>query len=138
MTVGGVLKDRKGMNLPGVQVSSPALTDKDREDAQFALDLGVDYLALSFVRRPEDVADLQTLIRDAGHDTPIIAKIEKPEALDAIDEILERRRWADGGARRPGRGTGAGGGADRAARPGPAGPARSTSRSSWPRRCWSR
>jgi pyruvate kinase len=86
---GGLLRDRKGMNLPGVQVSAPALTDKDREDVHFALDLGVDYLALSFVRRPEDVADLRTLIRDAGHDTPIVAKIEKPEALDAIDEILE-------------------------------------------------
>ncbi len=89
VTAGGVLKDRKGMNLPGVQVSAPALTDKDRADARFALDLGVDYLALSFVRRPEDVADLRRLIRAAGRDTPIIAKIEKPEAVDAIDEILE-------------------------------------------------
>jgi pyruvate kinase len=88
VTAGGVLRDRKGMNLPGVQVSAPALTDKDREDARFALDLGVDFLALSFVRRPEDVADLRKLIRDTGHDTPVIAKIEKPEALDAIDEIL--------------------------------------------------
>ncbi len=89
VTAGGLLRDRKGMNLPGVQVSAPALTDKDREDARFALDLGVDYLALSFVRRPEDVADLRTLIREAGRETPIIAKIEKPEALDAIDEILD-------------------------------------------------
>jgi pyruvate kinase len=89
VTSGGLLRDRKGMNLPGVQVSAPSLTDKDREDVHFALDLGVDYLALSFVRRPEDVADLRALIAGAGHDTPIIAKIEKPEALDAIDEILE-------------------------------------------------
>jgi pyruvate kinase len=89
VVVGGVLKDRKGMNLPGVMVSSPALTDKDREDALFALDLGVDFLALSFVRRPRDVADLRALISSTGVATPIIAKIEKPEALDAIDEILE-------------------------------------------------
>jgi pyruvate kinase len=86
---GGVLKDRKGMNLPGVLVSSPALTDKDREDAHFALDLGVDFLALSFVRRPADVVDLKALISTAGANTPVIAKIEKPEALDAIDEILD-------------------------------------------------
>jgi pyruvate kinase len=86
---GGTLKDHKGMNLPGVSVSAPALTDKDRDDARFALELGVDYLALSFVRRPQDVADLQELVRGLGHGTPVIAKIEKPEALDAIDEILE-------------------------------------------------
>src|SRR5262249_41510667 len=62
VVVGGVLKDKKGMNLPGVAVSSPALTDADREHAHFALGLGVDYLALSFVRRPEDVGDLKALI----------------------------------------------------------------------------
>ncbi len=89
VTTGGILKDRKGMNLPGVLVSSPALTDKDREDAHFALDLGVDFLALSFVRHPRDVADLKALVGAAGATTPIIAKIEKPEALDAIDEILD-------------------------------------------------
>ncbi|HWG42872.1 MAG TPA: pyruvate kinase [Gemmataceae bacterium] len=89
ITAGGVLKDRKGMNLPGVMVSSPSLTDKDRDDAHFALDLGVDYLALSFVRRPRDVIDLKELIASTGANTPVIAKIEKPEALDAIDEILE-------------------------------------------------
>jgi pyruvate kinase len=86
---GGVLKDRKGMNLPGVLVSSPALTDKDREDARFALDLGVDFLALSFVRHPRDVLQLKELIASTGATTPVIAKIEKPEALDAIDEILD-------------------------------------------------
>ncbi len=89
VTAGGILKDRKGMNLPGVMVSSPALTDKDREDAHFALELGVDFLALSFVRRPADVTDLKALIEAAGATTPVIAKIEKPEALDAIDEILD-------------------------------------------------
>jgi pyruvate kinase len=86
---GGPLKDRKGMNLPNIPVSAPTLTDKDRDDARFALELGVDYLALSFVRRPEDVEDLKKLIREAGRHTPVIAKIEKPEALDAIEEILD-------------------------------------------------
>ncbi len=86
---GGVLKERKGMNLPGVNVSAPALTEKDREDARFALALGVDFLALSFVRRPADVEDLKNLIRAQGCKTPVIAKIEKPEAVDALDEILE-------------------------------------------------
>jgi pyruvate kinase len=86
---GGTLRDRKGMNLPGVAISSPALTDQDRDDARFALDLGVDYLALSFVRRSQDVEDLRALVREAGPPTPIIAKIEKPEALDAMDEIID-------------------------------------------------
>jgi pyruvate kinase len=85
---GGVLKDRKGMNLPDVDVSAPSLTDKDRADAAFAIDLGVDFLALSFVRRAADVADLRALIPDAAG-TRIVAKIEKPEALDNIDEILD-------------------------------------------------
>src|SRR5437764_1127980 len=85
---GGTLKDRKGMNLPGVAVSAPALTDKDRDDARFALGLGVDFLALSFVRRPDDVADLKRLIAEQGHDTPVVAKIEKPEALACVDDIL--------------------------------------------------
>ncbi len=86
---GGLLKDRKGMNLPNVLVSAPALTDKDRIDARFAVDLGVDWIALSFVRRPDEIEDLRRLIVDQGGNTPIIAKIEKPEAVDAIDEILE-------------------------------------------------
>jgi pyruvate kinase len=85
---GGVLKDHKGMNLPGVRVSAPAFTDKDREDTVFALDLGVDFIALSFVRRASDMDELKQLIASGGHSTHIIAKIEKPEALDAIDEIL--------------------------------------------------
>lgn len=85
---GGVLKDRKGMNLPGVAVSSPALTERDRADAHFALELGVDFLALSFVRRPWDVMDLKQLVAQAGKRVPVIAKIEKPEAMDCLDEIL--------------------------------------------------
>ncbi len=86
---GGRLKDRKGINLPGVAVSAPALTPKDRRDAKFALGLGVDYLALSFVRQAKDVVTLRRLVTRAGHDTHIIAKIEKPEALQVIGEILQ-------------------------------------------------
>jgi pyruvate kinase len=86
---GGVLKDKKGMNLPNIPVSAPALTEKDRADARFALALGVDFLALSFVRRAAEIEDLRVLIATEGHQTPIIAKIEKPEALDAIEEILD-------------------------------------------------
>jgi pyruvate kinase len=90
---GGLLKNRKGMNLPGVAVSSPALTEQDRRDASFALDLGVDFLALSFVRRASDVTDLKSIISGRGLRTPVIAKIEKPEALTCLDAILEE---ADG------------------------------------------
>jgi pyruvate kinase len=86
---GGRLKDRKGMNLPGVKVSAPSLTPKDRDDAAFALELGVDLLALSFVRRPEDVEELRALVDASGARPGIVAKIEKPEALDRIEGILE-------------------------------------------------
>jgi pyruvate kinase len=78
---GGELKNNKGINLPGVNVSCPSLTEKDRADALFALELGVDYLALSFVRRAEDIDGLRQLITDNGYETHIIAKLEKPEAL---------------------------------------------------------
>lgn len=87
---GGRLTDKKGINLPGVAISTPALTEKDRADARFAASLGVDFVALSFVRHPADVALLRDLLREEGHPAlPIIAKIEKPEALEQIDEILE-------------------------------------------------
>jgi pyruvate kinase len=86
---GGVLKDRKGMNLPGVAVSAPALTDKDRDDARFALELGVDFLALSFVRAARDVEELKALVAASGQSAEVIAKIEKPEALAALDGILD-------------------------------------------------
>jgi pyruvate kinase len=86
---GGKLKDKKGMNLPGVAVSAPALTDKDKEDARFAVALGVDFVALSFVRKGSDVTELRSLLAAAGRDVPIICKIEKPEALENIDAILE-------------------------------------------------
>ncbi len=86
---GGTLSDKKGINLPGVSVSAPSLTAKDRADARFALELGVDLLALSFVRRASDVQELRELVQQSGREVWIIAKIEKPEALDRIDEILD-------------------------------------------------
>ncbi len=83
---GGMLTAHKGMNLPGVQVSAPALTEKDRGDVQEALKIGVDYLALSFVRRPEDIEELRGLVRGAA--TKLVAKIEKATALDNLDKIV--------------------------------------------------
>ncbi len=85
---GGELTNHKGINLPGVDVSEPALTEKDREDLTFALDLGVDFVALSFVRRPQDLLDIKRAIHDHGADVPVVAKIEKPEAIDCLDPIL--------------------------------------------------
>jgi len=86
---GGFLGNRKGINLPGVEVSAPALTDKDRVDAKFALELGVDYLALSFVRSQTDILQLREIVDKIKPFTGIIAKIEKPEALDCINAIIE-------------------------------------------------
>src|SRR5690606_11191591 len=86
---GGVLKDRKGINLPDSRVSAPSLTDKDRADAEFALGLGVDWLALSFVRSAADLTELRAIIDASGAPAGIVAKIEKPEALRDIDAILD-------------------------------------------------
>ncbi len=86
---GGFLGDRKGINLPGVALSAQALTEKDREDVAFALDLGADMIALSFVRRGEEVEQLRHLVSGADRPPYLVAKIEKPEALDNIDEILK-------------------------------------------------
>ncbi|HYR03426.1 MAG TPA: pyruvate kinase [Syntrophobacteria bacterium] len=86
---GGTLKDLKGINLPGVNVSSPSLTPKDRIDLEFCLEHGVDYLALSFVRKSSDVEELKQIIADRGLSTPVIAKIEKPEALRNFKAILK-------------------------------------------------
>ncbi|HEV8265058.1 MAG TPA: pyruvate kinase [Gemmatimonadales bacterium] len=82
---GGTLTAHKGMNLPGVHVSAPALTDKDREDAREGVGRGVDYLALSFVRRAEDLAELRALVPPT---IKLVAKIEKATALDDLDRIL--------------------------------------------------
>jgi pyruvate kinase len=92
---GGILKDKKGMNLPGAALSTPALTDKDKLDLEFALEQDLDYVALSFVRRAEEVADLQARIQAFGRargvkvPTRVVSKIEKPEALEEIERIVD-------------------------------------------------
>jgi len=86
---GGPLKSKKGVNLPNTNISLPALTPKDIEDAIFAISLQVDWLALSFVRHAQDIKDLQELIaKHSDYKIPIISKIEKPEAITNIDEIV--------------------------------------------------
>ncbi len=85
---GGRLREHQGINLPGVRVSAPAATEKDFVDLAFGLEQGVDYVALSFVRRASDVREVKEFIRRAGKQTPVIAKIERPEALDVLPEIL--------------------------------------------------
>jgi pyruvate kinase len=86
---GGILKSRKGINLPNTKVSAPSLTEKDLEDLEFGLANDVDWIALSFVRSAEDITDLRERIKKAGKDCKIVAKIEKPEALENIDAIIE-------------------------------------------------
>lgn len=86
---GGPLKSKKGVNLPNTNISLPALTEKDVQDALFAIEIEVDWIALSFVRFSQDLIDLQNLIKEnAKHKIPIIAKIEKPEAVKNIDKIV--------------------------------------------------
>jgi pyruvate kinase len=89
VVVGGVVSSHKGVNVPGVPVPIPALTRKDADDLEFALDLGVDFVALSFVRSAADVRDLKELISQAESHAHVIAKIEKAEAVDALPAILE-------------------------------------------------
>ena len=85
---GGELKSKKGVNLPNTKISLPALTEKDQKDVLFAIGMDVDWIALSFVRTPEDIVELQKIIKEnSDHKIPIIAKIEKPEALANIDKI---------------------------------------------------
>jgi len=86
---GGLLKEHKGLNLPGTRLSLPALTEKDRADLAVGLELGVDFVALSFVQTAEDVRELRREIAKAGEDTPVIAKIERPLAVENLDEILD-------------------------------------------------
>ena len=86
---GGILKNNKGINLPGVEVSAPALSEKDRIDIGFALRYGVDYVALSFVRRPEDVIETKRLLTVDNVSIPVIAKIEKPQALERLGDIID-------------------------------------------------
>ena len=89
VVVGGPLRSRKGVNLPKLKTSRPSLTDKDLADLQFGLDHDVDLIALSFVRSGGDVEDINRRIRAAGKDTPVISKIEKPEAVDDFGAILD-------------------------------------------------
>jgi pyruvate kinase len=86
---GGTLKDKKGINLPGVEVSAPAITDKDKLDLEWGLRMGVDYVAVSFVRKPEDVLEARRLVTLDNVSIPIIAKIEKPQAVDRLEDIIE-------------------------------------------------
>ncbi|HEX38090.1 MAG TPA: pyruvate kinase [Candidatus Cloacimonetes bacterium] len=86
---GGVLRSRKGINLPGIKISSPTITEKDRKDIDFALEQNVDFFALSFVRSHQDIIELRELLLSKGSEKPIIAKIEKPEAIDDIDAIIQ-------------------------------------------------
>ena len=88
VTVGGVLSNNKGVNFPDVQLSVKALTDKDKKDLEFGLKSGVDWIALSFVRNPSDINEIKDLINEHGYSTPVVAKIEKFEAIDQIDSVL--------------------------------------------------
>ncbi len=85
---GGILSDHKGINLPGVTISQPSVTEKDREDLLFGMDQGVDLVAISFVRSAEDVLAVKELIRSRGQEILVLAKLEKPEAIEHLDEIL--------------------------------------------------
>lgn len=87
---GGILKSKKGINLPNTKVSEPSLTAKDKEDLLFGLEHGVDWVALSFVRNAKDIDDIKEIIKSKGKNTKVVAKIEKPEALLEIDEIIEK------------------------------------------------
>ena len=86
--VGGTISDHKGINLPGIAVSAPALTAKDEADLRWALGVGVDMIALSFVRRPADADAVRDIMDECGTRLPLIAKIEKPEAVEALPEIV--------------------------------------------------
>jgi pyruvate kinase len=88
VVVGGTISAHKGVNLPGVPVPIPSITRKDVADLEFALELGVDFVALSFVRSAADVRDLKKMIEEAGSHAHVIAKIEKAEAIEALDDIL--------------------------------------------------
>jgi pyruvate kinase len=86
---GGSLREHQGINLPGTAVNISAITEKDRDDLAFGLELGVDFVAMSFVRRADDVRKLKDLIAEHGYTTPVVAKIEKPQALSELHAIME-------------------------------------------------
>jgi pyruvate kinase len=87
--IGGEIKDKRGINLPGSDLSVSSITEKDRKDIEFGIKNKVDFIALSFVRRPEDIIELKEILKKANSDARIIAKIETPQALNNIDEILK-------------------------------------------------
>ena len=89
VVVGGTVSDHKGINLPGVAVNVPALSAKDEDDLRWALRLGVDLVALSFVRSASDVQRVRVIMAEEGRHVPVIAKIEKPQAVDALEEIID-------------------------------------------------
>jgi pyruvate kinase len=86
---GGEVSNNKGLSLPGVDVSVPALSEKDEEDLRFALHLGADFIALSFVRHPDDAELVREIMRQEDIEVPVIAKLEKPEAVERLDAIVE-------------------------------------------------
>lgn len=86
---GGRVSDHKGINLPGVRTSAPSLSEKDRDDLRFAMGLRADLVALSFVRRPDDVAEVHALMDEFGARLPVIAKLEKPEAVASLERIVQ-------------------------------------------------
>ena len=89
VVVGGPVSNNKGINLPGVAVSVPALSEKDTDDLRWALRQGVDMVALSFVRSAKDIVDVHKIMDEEGRRVPVIAKIEKPQAVDNLDEIID-------------------------------------------------
>ncbi|GAA4189885.1 pyruvate kinase [Microbispora amethystogenes] len=89
VVIGGMISDNKGLNLPGVAVSAPALTEKDEADLRWALRTGVDMIALSFVRSPEDAALVHAIMEEEGVRLPLLAKIEKPQAVECLEEIVD-------------------------------------------------
>jgi len=95
---GGSIFDRQGINLPGVDVSAPSLSKKDIADLRFGLEHGVDMVALSFVRKRDDVLRLRVYLEEADSHVFIVSKIEKPEGWENLDAIIEKR-WGDGRAR---------------------------------------
>ena len=88
VTEGGPVSNNKGVSLPGMNISVPALSEKDTEDLRFALQLGVDFIALSFVRSPSDVELVRDIMDEVGRRVPVIAKLEKPEAVDALEPVI--------------------------------------------------
>lgn len=89
VVIGGMVSDHKGVNLPGVAVSVPALSEKDREDLEWGLNYGCDLVALSFVRSPDDARDVHEIMDTVGRTVPVIAKIEKPQAVTVLEEIVD-------------------------------------------------